>query len=830
MTAAGSSSGWAPDLSALRLVGDGRTAALLSPNATVQWWCAPQFDDRPLCWRLLDPDGGTAAFPALEVVDAGDAPAGASATTVLRDSVGDIVVRDGLVTRGNGVVLLRLLRRHAGPTQLPPGDVEHCLRLGGFDAERVQWRVDGGTATGTVRTPGGSRLVRVRGGRLRVRGDELSSALDVTDAGWTALVVAVDAEPDGDPEDLLAELAAQDAAERRRLDRCRLPRRHPQRALDALAVLRTCTSSQTGAVVASPTTSLPEAPGHDRQFDYRYTWLRDASLSTAVAALLGQPGDARRYLEFVHAAWDGRDLLTRPLLDVRGGPVPRERTVTGVAGWAGSRPVRVGNGASGQRQYDSLGLFAEAVSVHVQAGGELDDRTWALVRRLADEISREAPDEVRLSNGIWEMREPRLLVDGDLGRWLLLDRALWIARGWRPWTRRRHWKQARDTIRRRVLSALDDSGLLPQEYGQQPTVPDASALMAVAFGMLDRDDPRAHGLVDALLNRLGTGACLYRYPPGGDDGFSGVEGAFLPVSFLAVTALAELGRVDEASQRLDSLCAALPRLLSEEVDPQSMTPLGNTPLVWSHAELARAIYVLDAAARRATWGTAGLWAWRLQRYLRMRHDRGPGDEARSADDEQEQSMHTRQRPAGPPASTVRPGSRGIGRGSSPAAEAVSDALRRGSSPYLDARRRTAVLQTAAAATLAVVGMYQFGVLRSVPEPPLPGLDADRVDASGEAYAFLHTPDATLGIVSAGVSLVLAGMGAQDRHLRQPWIPLLLLAKSLADAAGGAYLFAEQVTKHRRVCSWCTVSAGLLIATVPTVLPEARAAWRAWRDR
>lgn len=193
-------------------------------------------------------------------------------------------------------------------------------------------------------------------------------------------------------------------------------------------------------------------------------------------------------------------------------------------------------------------------------------------------------------------------------------------------------------------------------------------------------------------------------------------------------------------------------------------------------------------------------------------------------------LNTRERPAGPPASTIRPGSGGVGRSTTPAAEAVSDALRRQSSRYLDSRRRTAVLQMGAAATLGVVGLYQFGVLRSVPEPPLPGLGADAVDASGEAYRILNTPDSTLGIASAGVSLVLAGMGGARRHEDQPWIPLVLLAKSVVDAAGGVYLFAEQLTKHKKVCSWCTASAALLVATVPAVAPEARAAWKALRRR
>ncbi len=193
-------------------------------------------------------------------------------------------------------------------------------------------------------------------------------------------------------------------------------------------------------------------------------------------------------------------------------------------------------------------------------------------------------------------------------------------------------------------------------------------------------------------------------------------------------------------------------------------------------------------------------------------------------------MTVRQNPAGPPAASIRPGSAGIGRGSSPAAEALSDALRRGSGSFLENRRRAALLQTGAAGALAVVALYQFGLLRSVPEPRLLGLDADRVDASGEAYVLLNTPDSAIGIASAGVSLILAGMGGEKRHEEAPWIPLLLLAKSLADAAGGLYLTAEQLTKHKRVCSWCTASAALLIATVPTVLPEARAAWRTLRAR
>lgn len=193
-------------------------------------------------------------------------------------------------------------------------------------------------------------------------------------------------------------------------------------------------------------------------------------------------------------------------------------------------------------------------------------------------------------------------------------------------------------------------------------------------------------------------------------------------------------------------------------------------------------------------------------------------------------MTLRSRPAGPPAADVRPRSGGIGRGSSPAAERVSDALRRQNSTHLTARRRVAALQTVATGALAIVGLYQFGLLRGVPEPPLPGLDADAVDASGEAYVLFSTPDSALGIASAGATLALAGMGGADRAQQRPILPLALFAKVVVDAVGGLFLTAEQLTKHRKVCSWCTVAAVSLVASVPAAWPEARDAGRSLLSR
>ena len=265
--------------------------------------------------------------------------------------------------------------------------------------------------------------------------------------------------------------------------------------------------------------------------------------------------------------------------------------------------------------------------MHLQTGASLDDDTWRLVRVAAD---RAASAGRAPTSGIWELREPRDLISADIGRWICLDRAVWIARGWRPRARRRHWKRARHEIRERVLSAIGDDGGLPQAYDGAPG-PDASALMAVVFGMLSRRDPRAERLIRATIDRLGAGPFLYRYQPGGDDGFSGKEGAFLPVCWWAVSALATVGRVDEARARADELCARLPRLLAEEVDPQTGESLGNVPLVWAHAEAARAMYVLDAATLRDRFGAPALWAWRMVRYARLRWPRSGESTTTEAD-------------------------------------------------------------------------------------------------------------------------------------------------------------------------------------------------------
>ncbi len=605
------SSGSPPAIGAHRLLGDGASTALVRPDGEIDWWCAPEMDGTPALWSLLDAGGAAARWQGVRMARADGVPAGSALRTVLHHPRGCLECWDVLAGRNEGQPsLVRLIRNLDGEL-----DVVHELALGGFDAPWASWSPGGAEVAGGffVRVAGGRELET--GGPGRDDGRWRCRRLEAPEGEWAGLVVAWGHLSDADPERLLGILAAARGEDARVVALAKLPRRRSDRAVDALRVLHCCTYAATGAVVASPTTSLPEAPGGDRQFDYRYSWLRDASLAVSVAALIGRRDLARRYLGFVIDRVGEAGVPTAPVSDVRGDPVPPERDVLGVSGWGGSEPVRVGNGAGNQVQYDALGLLVEAVSVHLQLGASLDPACWEVVRAVADAAVE--PDE-RETSGIWELRRPKALVSADIGRWLALDRAVWIARGWRPWTRRGHWKQARDALRGRILDALDDEGGLPQSYDDTESHADASALMVVVFGMLGRRDPRAGRLVDATLARLGSWPFVYRYEPGSDDGFEGREGAFLPVSWWAVAALAELGRLQEAEERLAALDRVTPRLMAEEIDPETLQSLGNVPLVWSHMEAVRALYVVDAAERRRRHGAAGLWAWRIGRHLTQR--------------------------------------------------------------------------------------------------------------------------------------------------------------------------------------------------------------------
>ena len=389
-----------PEPGAHRVLADGGTAALLRRDGELDWWCVPRFDGDPVLWSLLDPDGAAARWCDVRLLEAEGTPAAPALSTVLQAPCGPVECLDGF----DDGTLVRLVR--ARDRDL---DLVHELRLGGF----------GGAAAPDLRV-----LSSVA--EVRHDGDRWTHHFRAPRGQWCALLVGAEP-PEPDADALHARLTAARATADDGVASASLPTSHPERAQDALRVLEAL-AAPTGAVVAALTTSLPEAVPGDRQWDYRFCWLRDAALATSTASLLGATTAADAFLRFAVALLGEDPLRTPPLVTTEGGAVPDETVVDGVAGWAGVQPVRTGNAARDQVQHDALGLFVEAVSLHVQTGGSLGADTWAVVRRIADALADAVlADRLEPSSGIWELRDPRPLVSEDVGRWLALDRAVWLS-------------------------------------------------------------------------------------------------------------------------------------------------------------------------------------------------------------------------------------------------------------------------------------------------------------------------------------------------------------------------------------------------------------------
>jgi hypothetical protein len=583
---------WAPPLEHLRLLGADGLAALEDPAASIEWWCQPDLDDDPVLWRLLDPTGAVARWCGAQPRRCPERTVGPSLRTIVTVDGAEVECLDALLRRGTRPTLVRLVRACSEPVRL-------THELGGRPFQGPETTLD---------------LVDL-GGATTVRGRDRMTVVDAVPDEWRGVALGGD-EPNLAVGELLAAVDDAEDAAARRAAPVSIITSHRDRVAVTLGVLDACADPVTGAVAASPTTSLPELPGGDRQFDYRFAWLRDASLAASVAALVGEVDVARRHLRWLRDRCADCDGIPTPLTTPGGEPAPEEREVAGVSGWAGSRPVRVGNAARDQLQLDGPGFVAEAVWLIVAAGGQRDRAAYRVVVDLIDAIERVA--EGSPSAGIWELREPADVSSADVGRWMLMDRAVrlsWVHEPW-AWRRRRRWRRAARRARQRFLDGRLPSGGAPLIYGQ-PHI-DGAGLLPIVVGLLPRRDPAAAELVDATIAELGIGdpvAALRRYPTEVDDGFEGAIGAFVPVSWWAVSALARLGRVDEAHGLADRLCAALPGLQGEVIAPDGAM-VGNTPLVWSHAEAARALYLLRVCDLRRRFGSVGVAAWRAWRLLR----------------------------------------------------------------------------------------------------------------------------------------------------------------------------------------------------------------------
>src|SRR5690606_28856973 len=357
-------------------------------------------------------------------------------------------------------------------------------------------------------------------------------------------------------------------------------------------VLKALTNAPTGALVAAPTTSLPEEIGGVRNWDYRYTWLRDASLALQALFELGYVEEAAGFHEYLWRTTAGRAEDLQIMYGLGGERLLPEVALDHLDGYRGSRPVRIGNAASEQFQLDIPGEMLELAWEHHQHGGAIEPGFW---RFLTGIVAFVADNWARPDSGLWEVRGERLhFVHSKVMCWVAVDRAIRLARARGAPAPLAAWERLRGAIRRRVEEeGVDpDTGAFVRSFGTR--VLDASCLLIPIVGFLPPRDARVRATIEQIERRLVKDGLVHRYRT--DDGLPGGEGAFLICSLWLVECLALAGEVERARERFEHLLgfANDVGLLSEEVDPASGALLGNFPQGFSHLGLIEAAATLNA--------------------------------------------------------------------------------------------------------------------------------------------------------------------------------------------------------------------------------------------
>jgi GH15 family glucan-1,4-alpha-glucosidase len=593
------------------LLSDCRSAALVSRAGSVDWLCWPRFDSPAVFARILDPDGGHFAIrPAGDFqVSRGYVDQTMILETTFRAQAGTAVLTDAMAVgrnerghhlgTGSPGVLLRSLKCTVGEIDV---DVSYAPRPEYGLIYPILEAVAGGIAA----RGGASRLLLSGPDGLQVAGDTATAHLHLV-AGQS-VSFALQYGPMSEPP--LAAWNAGQIADRlqdtiagwRSWSALHQAYQGPWRdlVLHSGRVLQALTFARTGAIVAAPTTSLPEAIGGARNWDYRYTWVRDASLTMEALWVAACPDEAAKFFAFLADAAAsqlrrGKDLQI--MFGVGGEHDLSERALPHLAGWRASRPVRVGNGAWTQRQLDVYGELLLAAQRLADQLGELDPVTQQFLAAAADTAASRWHEK---DQGIWEIRgEPRDFLYSKLMCWVALDRAIALAPKLGAADRTPRWAAARDEIRAAIDSRgwNDKAGAFTQAFGSEDL--DASNLMLAITGFLPGDDPRMKATVDATAARLtDERGLVYRYLA--HDGLAGQEGTFLLCTFWLAHAQALAGELDQATATFERAIAAINDvgLLAEEVDPGSGEMIGNFPQAFSHIGLVNAAWAIAQAQQR----------------------------------------------------------------------------------------------------------------------------------------------------------------------------------------------------------------------------------------
>ena len=579
------------------LLSDSRTAAIVTPDARVVWLCAPRVDSRPFLAELLG--GPSAGFFAVRPADPAGRPVQryVGHSMVLETSWDGMSVADyldcseGLPTESAG--RSRLIRVVTGNRRAV---VEFAPRFSRMAGALLEQKDDdlvvsagvmlGGDQSNRLSLRNGVRL-RSPGLRWQIESDgrnETARAVVDLSAGPVVLELLCGTGAGGYAADEPQRRSATVEHWSGWVDGLALPGLRTGMVRRSALVLKALCHGPTGAIVAAPTTSLPQELGGSRNWDYRYCWMRDGSMAASALVRLGSTQEALDLLDWLLRLVTGGAQLDHlaPIYTVDGGALPPEEADIDLPGYGGSHPVRIGNAAEDQVQTDVFGPVMELIWRLGRAGAALDERHWQLVEQLVAAVSlrwRE-PDQ-----GIWEIRAaPRHHVHSKAMCWLAVDRGIAVAST--VFDRRMpEWEQLRDTIGAEILSEgwNPEVGSFTAAYGS--TDLDSAVLAMVTSGLLPPTDPRLAATVEAIESRLRVGPTVYRYR--GDDGLPGEPSGFNLMASWLIDAKILIGDLDGARALFDDYVAlAGPTgLMSEEYDPVTGEARGNFPQAYSHVGL-----------------------------------------------------------------------------------------------------------------------------------------------------------------------------------------------------------------------------------------------------
>ncbi len=587
------------------LIGDMQTAALVCRDGTADWLCLPRFDSHAVFAGLLGTEehGFWRLGPARPE---GTEPLSADRRRYRGDSLvlesewdtprGTVRVTDFMPPRDGAPQLIRIVEGVSGRV---PMRSELRMR---FSYGRVTpWvhKVDGRTVA--VAGPDSVWLDT----QADTYGENLTTYSDFTVGPGDRVAFTISWQPSHreppalpDPE---GSLEATELFWREWVDQCTYHGPYREAVVRSLITLKALTYAPTGGIVAAPTTSLPEEIGGVRNWDYRYTWLRDAAITLSSLLRTGYREEARAWREWLLRAVAGDPENLQIMYGIAGERELGEAELDWLPGYENSTPVRVGNGAANQLQLDVYGEVTEALHLAHMTGLTRNDYAMGLQLRLIEYLEKhwEEPDE-----GIWEVRGPRRhFVHSKVMAWVAVDRTIKLIEAGDVDGPLERWYELRDDIHRDVCERGYDKerNTFTQSYGSKEL--DASLLLIPQMGFLPPDDKRVIGTIEAIQRELSTeDGFILRYPTEGEDagvdGLAGDEGAFLACSFWMADDLAMIGRVDEARQLFEKLLALRNDLglLAEEWDSNLQRQVGNFPQAFSHVPL------IDTALRLTASG------------------------------------------------------------------------------------------------------------------------------------------------------------------------------------------------------------------------------------